>query len=196
MKDHVKFIFTTPLGGLAPLDPGSKDAFQSDESCQRFLRDDYDTTVTNTKKITDLTDEELDSIDAILIPGGHGPMYDLCNDKDVQKVIANAYEKQKYVASVCHGPAALVNVQLSDGTYLISKKNMTCFTNAEEDIVQLSQYMPFMLESTCSERGAIVTKAPEPWGCNTVVDGYLLTGQNPASSTELGQKLLDLLLQK
>jgi putative intracellular protease/amidase len=195
LKDSVDFIFASPKGGEAPLDPGSKDAFASDEHCASFLQNNMDL-VKDTVKLSDLSDDQISSIDAVLIPGGHGPMYDLVSDIDSHRIISTLYESGKYVASVCHGPAAIVDVRLSNGTYLVQGKNVTSFTNTEEDIVQLSDAMPFMLETKLIENGASFSKASEPWGSNVVVDGNLITGQNPASSTALGTKLLQCLLSK
>lgn len=191
LKDHVNITIASPKGGEAPLDPGSKNT--SDEHCLSFLKNDYHI-VQNTIKLSDITDEQLKShYDAVLIPGGHGPMYDLANDSTSHKIIATMYENNKYIAAVCHGPAAIANVKLSDGTYMVAGKNVTSFTNHEEDIAKLTDAMPFSLETQLTTNGATFTKHAEPWGCYTVVDGYLITGQNPASSTEIGKQLLNAL---
>jgi putative intracellular protease/amidase len=195
LKDHVNFTFASPAGGVAPLDPGSKEAFASDEQCVAFLASEgYQRTLTTTK-LVDLTLEQINHFDAVFFPGGHGPMYDLAKDPISQAIVTDLYESGKYVAAVCHGPAAIVNVRLSNGEYLVTGRIVTGFTNTEEDMVQLSDAMPFLLETSLVALGATFTKAAEPWGCCTVVDGNLITGQNPASSSELGEKLLQLLSQ-
>ncbi|XP_005095151.1 glutathione-independent glyoxalase HSP31 [Aplysia californica] len=177
----------SPKGGVAPLDPGSAEAFKEDSVCNWFLADaTAKGLVANTK-----TPAQVKSSDysAVLYPGGHGPMYDLATDAAVAKITAEVYDKGGIVAAVCHGPAGLVPVKLSNGESIVKGKNVTSFTNAEEDAVQLSQYMPFMLETKLKELGANF----QPAGLfeeKVVVDGRLITGQNPASSTTLGQKLV------
>lgn len=115
---------------------------------------------------------------------------DLANDVTSQKLIASFAEKGKPVASVCHGPAAFVNVKLSNGKHLLEGKEVTGFSNVEEDQVQLSSLMPFMLEDKLQEAGAKYVKAAEPWGEKTVVDGNVITGQNPASAHQIGLDIL------
>jgi len=97
------------------------------------------------------------------------------------------------VGAVCHGPAALVNVKLSDGAYLVAGKNVGAFTDAEERAVQLDKVVPFLLASTLVQRGATHHPASD-WTANVVVDGRLVTGQNPQSATGVGEAMRDLLL--
>lgn len=120
-------------------------------------------------------------------------MFDLATDSQSQELIKEFYEKGKVVSAVCHGPAALVNVKLSDGSYLISGSEVTGFSNAEEDQVGLSSAMPFMLETEIGEHGAKFTKAAEAWGSHVVKSGKgnrLITGQNPASAGPIGEAIL------
>jgi len=187
-KYHIDFV--SPKGGVSPLDEGSKAAFSGDEVCKEFLADSHaQQLVNNTKRIDEV---DVDSYAAILFPGGHGPMFDLAENESIGKATARVYEKGGVVAAVCHGPVALVNVKLSDGSYLVNGKNVTSFTNAEEDAVQLSNAMPFPLESKLKERGAVFSNA-DNWQKHVVVDGRLVTGQNPASSTALGEEVAKLL---
>jgi putative intracellular protease/amidase len=129
---------------------------------------------------------------AIVFAGGHGTMWDFNNSDTLNKLTASIYEKGGVVAAVCHGPAALINVKLSNGKYLLKNKSVTGFTNKEEDIVQLSAQMPFMLETEMIKRGAKFSSA-EPWKEKVVVDGRLVTGQNPASAGELGSQIVKIL---
>lgn len=122
-------------------------------------------------------------------------MFDLAVDPKSQQLIKEFYESGKLVSAVCHGPAALANVKLSDGTHLIKGQDVTGFTNAEEDQAQLSSAMPFMLETTLEQNGAKFSKA-DPWASKVVVSGKgnrLLTGQNPASAGPLGEAVAALL---
>ena len=119
-------------------------------------------------------------------------MFDLATDTQSQQLIREFYEKEKIISAVCHGPAALANVKLSDGSYLVKGQVITTFTNAEEDQVGLSSAMPFALETQLETNGAKIEKA-DPWGAKVVTSGKgnrLLTGQNPASAAPLGDALV------
>lgn len=131
--------------------------------------------------------------DAIFIPGGSAPMYELYDHPKVNKVVAQFYESDKPVSAVCHGPAALAGVKLSDGSLLIKGKKITGVSNAEEDEESIANY-PFLLENHLSELGAVYSaKAPgESW---VVKDGLLLTGQNPESTIELSKQLTQMINQ-
>lgn len=117
-------------------------------------------------------------------------MFDLATDHTSQQIIREFYESGKVVAAVCHGPAALVNVKLTNGNYLVSGRETTGFTNTEEDQVGLSSAMPFMLETLLHERGGKFIKADEPWAPKVVKSGKLITGQNPASAGPIGEAIL------
>ena len=116
-------------------------------------------------------------------------MFDLATDPTSHEVINEFWSAGKVVSAVCHGPAALVNVKLSDGSYLIKGKEITGFSNAEEDQVGFSKEMPFMLETGLETNGGKFVKAAQPWGEKVCVDGKLITGQNPASATGVGQAI-------
>ncbi|KAJ4422313.1 hypothetical protein N0V82_003069 [Gnomoniopsis sp. IMI 355080] len=188
IKAGAELTFASPKGGLAPLDPASVEMFKEDASSQAFLKD-HKNLWENTKPLSEFA-SAADSYDAIFYPGGHGPMFDLANDATSQKLIASFAEKGKPVAAVCHGPAAFVNVKLSNGKHLLEGKEVTGFSNTEEDQVQLSALMPFMLEDKLKEVGGKYVKAAEPWGEKTVVDGNVLTGQNPSSAHKIGEDVL------
>ena len=119
-------------------------------------------------------------------------MYDLATDKTSIELIREFWEAEKVVAAVCHGPAALVNVKLSDGKYLVADAAVTGFSNDEEDSIGLSQFMPFMLETELQKiSGGKYEKASKLWGEHVVVskNGRLITGQNPYSAVAIGQAL-------
>jgi putative intracellular protease/amidase/alkylhydroperoxidase/carboxymuconolactone decarboxylase family protein YurZ len=129
---------------------------------------------------------------AVFFAGGHGTMWDFADSPAVQRVIREIYEAGGIVAAVCHGPASLVNVKLSDGNYLVAGKSVASFTDDEEAEVKATRIVPFLLASTLKQRGAQHKPAPN-WTANVVVDGRLVTGQNPASAHGVGEALRRLL---
>lgn len=116
-------------------------------------------------------------------------MFDLATDPTSQKVITEFWNAGKVVSAVCHGPAALVNVKLSDGSYLVKDKELTGFTNTEEDQAGLTSEMPFLLETDLEKNGAKFVKAAQPWGEKVCISGNLITGQNPASASGVGEAI-------
>ena len=178
--------FVSVLGGKPPMDG----ADNPDAISQAFLNDpQVQQQLANTPTAAQLNPKDYA---AILFVGGHGAMWDFPDDEDLAKLAAAIYEHQGVVAAVCHGPAALVNPKLSDGNYLIKGKRVAAFTNQEEDAVGLSRVVPFLLASKLQERGAKHIPAPN-WAAQVVVDGHLVTGQNPASATGVGQAMAELL---
>ncbi|MEM6398100.1 MAG: DJ-1/PfpI family protein [Bacteroidota bacterium] len=129
---------------------------------------------------------------AIYYPGGHGTMWDLPDNKLLNKTTAQIYDKGGIVAAVCHGPSGLVNVRLKNGEYLVEGKRLTAFTDSEETAAQAQDIVPFPLETKLRERGAIFIGA-ENWTENVIVDERLVTGQNPASANQVAKQLIDLL---
>jgi putative intracellular protease/amidase len=127
--------------------------------------------------------------DAILYVGGHGTMWDFPDDQVLAGLARDIYEADGVVAAVCHGPAGLVNIALSDGTHLVDGKNVAAFTNGEEAAVGLTDVVPFLLQSVLEERGAKHTGAPN-FEAHVVVDGRLVTGQNPASATGVAEAVV------
>jgi putative intracellular protease/amidase len=178
----------SPRGGKAPMDEGSRNL--NDPINRKFLA--------NTKLMQKLENTlELSKVDAslydaIIFAGGHGTMWDFADDVGVQKIAAKIYENGGVVAAVCHGPAALTKIKLSTGAYLVAGKNVTGFSNAEEDAVELTKIMPFLLEDALKSAGGIY-KAAANWEAHTVVDGRLVTGQNPASAEGVARAVLRVL---
>lgn len=129
---------------------------------------------------------------AVFFAGGHGTMWDFRGSAVLNQIASRVYESGGIVSAVCHGPAALVDVRLKDGSYLVRGKRVSAFTNAEEDAVSLSQVVPFRLESALRERGAIFA-AGGLWQENAVIDERLVTGQNPASAKRTAEAVIQLL---
>lgn len=176
----------SPKGGPTPLDPHNIPA-DIDSAETRAALQALDNTVP-------LASIDIAHFDAVFFPGGHGTMYDLPGNPDVVTMLRQYAEQDKIIGAVCHGPAALVGVTLSDGTPLVKGRKLTMFTNEEEQAVELASLMPFMLESKLRELGAH-TVAGALWQDHTIVDGKLVTGQNPQSSNSVAQNIINLLAQ-
>jgi len=191
LEPYTDITVASPSGGEAPLDPSSIEAFKEDKQCTSFLNDKQ-ALWKNTEKLSAFTGRA-GEFSAIFFVGGHGPMFDLATDSTSQQIIREFYEGGKIVSAVCHAPAALVNVKLSNGSYLIADQAVTGFSNDEEDMVQLSKFMPFMLETSLGQNGGKYEKASEAWGSKVVVagNGKLITGQNPASAGDIGKAVLE-----
>lgn len=143
------------------------------------------------QKAVKLADVDVSTYDAVFIPGGLAPMVDMPEAPLLKKVIAETYERNAVVAAVCHGPVSLLNVKLSDGTYLVSGKNIAAFTTEEEDNYARAD-VPFDLQTALTNQGAMVHPAT-PWSANSITDGNLVTGQNPASAKGVGEKIIAIL---
>lgn len=135
-----------------------------------------------------------DDYDAVFVPGGLAPMVDMPENTELKKIIAGFYESNRIVGAVCHGPVSLLNVKLSDGNYLVNGKNIASFTTEEEDNYAKND-VPFDLQTALTEQGAIF-HAAKPWSANSIVDGNLVTGQNPASAKSVGEKMVTLIESK
>ena len=176
----------TPKGGVAPIDPSSDTPDASTKDTQRFKND----AVAQEKIKNTLVLSEIDpnDYDAIFYPGGHGPLWDLANDATSISLIEAFNRQKKPVGFVCHAPAALKGVKNEDGSPLVKGKKVTGFTNTEEEAVQLTNVVPFLVEDMLKENGGIYSKKSD-WAPYAVQDGNLITGQNPASSELVAQKL-------
>lgn len=179
--------FVSPKGGEPP-----KDGYKADDALQtRFLEENKD------KLATTLTPEQVnpDNYHAIFFAGGHGAMWDFPNNTKLAEIASSIYEKGCVVSAVCHGPAALVNVRLSNGDFLVKGKTVAAFTNAEEEAVKLTSVVPFLLESKLLERGALHVTAPN-FVVNVQTSARLVTGQNPASARGVAQAVVKVLEQQ
>ncbi|MBY6160311.1 type 1 glutamine amidotransferase domain-containing protein [Mameliella alba] len=180
------------LGGKAvPIDPNS-DVTGDDApaSVTRFRADDK--AVALLAKPGRLEDEDVTAYDALYIPGGHGAMFDLATSDLVAKVIGTAWDNGKVVASVCHGPAAFAKAVDANGDPIVKGRKVSAFTDSEEEGVSLVEAVPFLLETRMRELGAKFESVGD-WQPHSVVDGRLVTGQNPASSDGAAEKVLALL---
>ena len=186
----IEVTLASPKGGQPPIDPKSAEPDSQTEATRRFDKDqDLQQLLATTKKLSDVKAEDFD---AVFYPGGHGPLWDLTTDQDSIRLIQNFWSANKPVAAVCHAPAALLNVKDEKGEPLVKGKNVTGFTNTEEEAVQLTEVVPFLLEDELKNRGGNYSKK-EDWASYVVKDGLLITGQNPASSEEAAKELLKLL---
>lgn len=137
---------------------------------------------------------DVSSYDAVFVPGGLAPMVDMPEAPLLKEVIAATYERNAVVGAVCHGPVSLLNVKLSDGSYLVEGKNIASFTTAEEDSYARAD-VPFDLQTALTNQGAIF-HASAPWSANSIADGNIITGQNPASAKGVGEKIVAILEAK
>jgi putative intracellular protease/amidase len=179
--------FASPKGGDAPMDEKSRKL--DDPLNKRFLEDENLRRAM--EKTIPLSQIDPGKYEVVHFAGGHGTMWDFPTSDEVARVAAAIYEKGGIVAAVCHGPAALVNVKLSNGKHLVEGKDVTGFTNGEEKEVELSEVVPFLLESKLAERGANF-QAAKNWADNVVHTERLVTGQNPQSASSLGKKIVEL----
>lgn len=179
---------SSPKGGQPPIDPSSESEDAQTESTKRFYNDkETQETLSSTLKLSEVDQKDYD---ALFYPGGHGVLWDLVEDKDSKEIIESFYNNNKPVSFVCHAPAVLKNIKNSNGEPLVKGKKVTGFTNQEEDAVQLTNVVPFLLEDMLIENGGEYSKI-EDWQPYAVQDGLLITGQNPASS----EKVADLLMK-
>lgn len=169
------------------------DALQlaADPDNLKFLTGDGWASMQKAKKLADV---DVSGYDAVFVPGGLAPMVDMPENPLLKKVIADTYERGAVVGAVCHGPVSLLNVKLSDGSYLVNGKNIASFTSEEEDNYARPD-VPFDLQSALTEQGAIF-HAAAPWSDNSIADGNIVTGQNPASAKGVGEKIIAILEAK
>ncbi|MGO4329891.1 type 1 glutamine amidotransferase domain-containing protein [Cupriavidus sp. 2TAF22] len=185
----VTITVASPKGGQPPLDPKSDEPEGQTELTKRFKEDTAAQAVlASTVKLAGV---KADDYDAVFYPGGHGPMWDLTEDKNSIALIEAFYNAGKPVATVCHAPAVLHRVVI-DGQPIVKGRRVTGFTNTEEEAVQLTKVVPFLVEDELKRLGGLFEKVDD-WQSFAIVDGLLITGQNPASSTATAQKLLTLL---
>ncbi|WP_426129936.1 type 1 glutamine amidotransferase domain-containing protein [Pararhizobium sp. PWRC1-1] len=179
----------SPKGGQPPVDPKSDEPGNQTDAMTRFKEDEAAQKVlATTVKLVGVHSEDYD---AVFYPGGHGPMWDLSNDPASIALIEAFYNSGKPVAAVCHAPAALSKV-VANGQPLVKGKRVTGFTNSEEDAVGLTDVVPFLVEDDLKRLGGSYEKAAD-WADFTVVDGLLITGQNPASSASAAKELVKML---
>ncbi len=177
----------SPKGGQPPVDPKSETADTQTASTERYYKDNVLLDkVAHSLKLSDVKEKDYD---AVFYPGGHGPLWDLATDKISIKLIEDFYNHQKPIAFVCHAPAALINTKAENGQPLVKGKNLTGFSNTEEEAVKLTEVVPFLLEDELKKQGAHYFKDKD-WTSFVKQDGLLITGQNPTSSEAVAKLLL------
>jgi putative intracellular protease/amidase len=182
----LEVVYVSPQGGKAPMSGIDRE----DSINKAFLEDaDKVAKIENTLHPSQINPSEYD---AIFYAGGHGTMWDFPNNAELAVITATIYDRGGIVGAVCHGSASLVNLQLSNGDYLVAGKKVSCFTNEEEAAVGLTDVVPFLLESKLIERGASVEKAAN-FQKKVVTSDRLVTGQNPASAAGVGEAIVKLL---
>jgi putative intracellular protease/amidase len=180
----------SPKGGQPPIDPQSMEPSGQTEATSRYdLDQDLQRLLAETLKLSDMS---ADDFDAVFYPGGHGPLWDLTDDKDSIDLIIAFANRKKPIAAVCHAPCVLLNVYDDAGNPFVKGRKVTGFSNTEEEAVQLTKVVPFLLEDELKSKGAIYTKK-ENWAPYVVRDGLLITGQNPASSKGVAEELIKVL---
>lgn len=169
----------SPKGGQPPLDPKSDDPDAQTESTRRFREDrEAQQALANTGRLADVNAGDFD---AVFYPGGHGPLWDLAEDRDSIALIESFVGADKPVAFVCHAPGVLRHVKNAKGEALVRGKKVTGFSNSEEEAVGLTEVVPFLVEDMLQQNGGHYSKG-EDWASHVITDGLLITGQNPASS--------------
>ncbi|NWA08859.1 type 1 glutamine amidotransferase domain-containing protein [Pseudomonas gingeri] len=183
-----EIVLASPKGGQPPLDPKSNEpSFQTDLT-RRFEADARATALlANTVRLDSVSPADFD---AVFYPGGHGPLWDLAEDPISIRLIESFLAADKPAALVCHAPGVLRHVKKPDGTPLVAGKNVTGFTNTEEEAVGLTHVVPFLVEDVLKANGGLYSKGDD-WASYVVSDGLLITGQNPASSSEAAKVLVD-----
>jgi putative cofactor-binding repeat protein len=186
----VDITLASPKGGQPPVDPKSDEPGSQTPAMKRFRADaEAQRALANTVTLSSVAAGDYD---AVFFPGGHGPLWDLAEDRNTQALIERLYAAGRPVAAVCHGPAVLRRARGADGTPLVKGKRVTGFSNTEEAAVGLTDVVPFLVEDALKANGGRYSRA-EDWASHAVVDGNLITGQNPASSEATAKALLEAL---
>jgi len=181
-----KVNFASPKGGAAPLE--EKSIKLEDSYNQQFTNDkNIQEQIKSTIPVSDVNPLEYQ---ILYFAGGHGTMWDFRDSVDIQRVTAAVYENGGIVSAVCHGPAAFVDVKLSNGKYLVDGKDINCYPNVDEEAIGFADKLPFLLETALRERGALFHSV-EKGKSIVIISERLVTGQNPASMTALAQKVIE-----
>jgi len=182
-----EIVLASPKGGQPPLDPKSNEPDFKTDATRRFEADvDANAQLANTVRLDSVSQADFDTV---FYPGGHGPLWDLAEDRHSVALLEAFIAAGKPVALVCHAPGVLRDVKTAEGTPLVQGRKVTGFTNTEEAGVGLTEVVPFLVEDMLKAAGGHYSKGPD-WGSYVVTDGVLTTGQNPASSAETAAVLL------
>src|SRR5579863_225292 len=187
-----EITLASPKGGRPPLDPKSNEPEFRTDLTLRFEKDAAaEAQLDKTVRLDSVRQEDFDTV---FYPGGHGPMWDLAEDKHSIKLIESFLAAGKHIGIVCHSTGALHHVKTPDGKFLVEGREVTGFTNGEEEAVGLTKVVPFLVEDEMLKLGAIFSKKAD-WAVHVVTDGLLITGQNPHSSGPAAKTLLTKLQQ-
>ena len=188
LKDNgISITLASPKGGQPPIDPKSEMPDFQTSATARFNDDkETQTALANTEQLASIRQEDYD---AIFYPGGHGPLWDLAEDKQSIALIEDFIKNNKPVSAVCHAPGIFKHTKSTNGESLVKGKKITGFSNTEEDAVQLTNVVPFLVEDMLKQNGAIYSKGSD-WTPYALEDDLLITGQNPASSELVAELLL------
>ena len=182
-----EITLASPKGGQPPLDPKSAEKDSQTAATERFKADkEARTALAHTVKLSEISSA---GYDALFYPGGHGPLWDLAEDKNSIALIESMYGRGKPVAAVCHAPGVFRNAKSPKGTPLVQGKSVTGFSNSEERAVGLTDVVPFLVEDELQKNGGNYSKSAD-WQSYSVCDGNLITGQNPASSEAVAKAVL------
>ncbi|HEK1768286.1 TPA: type 1 glutamine amidotransferase domain-containing protein [Pseudomonas putida] len=182
-----QITLASPKGGQPPLDPKSDEPDAQTDATRRFQQDtEAQIALADTIPLGEIDPYDFD---AVFYPGGHGPLWDLAEDKDSINLLEALYASNKPIAAVCHAPGVFKQVKAADGESVVKGKRVTGFTNSEEEAVGLTDVVPFLVEDMLKANGGEYSKAAD-WASYVVEDGNLITGQNPASSEAAAQSLL------
>ena len=181
-----------PVGGMPTADPHSLETEVAGPEASEYAAyiDEHASELANPKRLSDV---DLADYDAVFIPGGHGPEEDLAHDPDLGRILTEAEQSGKIIAPLCHGPAALLSANEPGGRWLFAGRTLTVFTDEEERLNGTADRAPWLVETVLKARGATVHSAAQPWGENVIVDGNLISGQNPGSSKALAEKVAEVL---
>ena len=186
----VEITLASPKGGQPPLDPKSDEKDFQTAATERFRADkEALAALSHTIQLSEISPADYD---ALFYPGGHGPLWDLAEDKNSIVLIENMYAQGKPVSAVCHAPGVFRHAKAPDGSPLVQGKSVTGFSNSEESAVGLTDVVPFLVEDELQKKGGKYSKGPD-WQSYSVSDGNLITGQNPASSEAVAKAVLALL---
>ena len=182
-----EITLASPKGGQPPVDPTSAEPGSQTDAARRFAADPQaKAALAATRRLSEVSDE---GFDAVFYPGGHGPLWDLAEDRASVGLIESTIAAGKPVALVCHAPGALRRARAGDGKPLVAGKKVTGFSDSEEEAVGLTKVVPFLVEDMLKENGGVYSQGGM-WQPHVVTDGLLITGQNPASSAPAAEALL------
>lgn len=184
-----EITIASPIGGNVPIDPESLKPMVLDKRTKAYYNDTTFMNKLNSSKTLEAVANE--NFDLVYLAGGHGTMYDFPNNILMQSIIQKQFESGRKVAAICHGVGGLLNVKLANGDYLITGKKLTGFDWFEEGIARRKKPVPFNLEGELNKRNVIYKKAFIPMTSKVVVDGNLITGQNPFSSKQMAKVVME-----